>query len=57
MNTKGKEVLPFKYEVIDEKNGLVFLLQDGKIGCLDLNNGVLLPSEYETRIQTFESVL
>ncbi|VXD20774.1 Outer membrane protein assembly factor BamD (BamD/ComL family) [Marinoscillum sp. 108] len=53
MNTKGKEVLPFKYEVIDEKNGLVFLLQDGKIGCLDLNNGVLLPSEYETRIQTF----
>ncbi|MEQ8581781.1 MAG: WG repeat-containing protein [Marinoscillum sp.] len=53
MNAKGKEVLPFKYEVIDEKSGLVFLLQDGKIGCLDLRNGVLLPSEYEARIQTF----
>lgn len=51
INHSGEQILPFKYEVLDNKEGMVFLLLNGQIGALDLVNGALLPTDYEARIE------
>lgn len=53
VTTDGEDILSADYDMLDERNGLVFLLRDGKIGCLDLDSGVFLPNQYETRIERF----
>ncbi|REE00591.1 outer membrane protein assembly factor BamD [Marinoscillum furvescens] len=53
VTTNGEDILSADYDMLDEENGMVFLLRDGKIGCLDLDSGVFLPNQYETRIERF----
>lgn len=47
----GKEMISTKYEALDIEGDLVFLLRNGKIGCYDMQNEVLIPTEYATRIK------
>ncbi len=49
--TDGSNLLSSEYDVIDEQGGLLFLLKEGKIGCYDLSNGALIPTEYKARIK------
>ena len=49
--TDGSNLISPEYDVIDEENELLFLLKEGKIGCYDLNNHVLIPAEYSARIK------
>lgn len=49
--TDGSNLLSPEYDVIDEQDGLLFLLKDGNIGCYDLHNGALIPAEYKARIK------
>lgn len=51
LNLNGVEVVDISFDVIDESDGLVLCLKDGKIGCLDLENGVLIPPISDTRIE------
>jgi len=49
----GEWLLRNEYEVLDEKDGMVFLLKSGKIGAMDLSDSTLIPATYESRIQKF----
>lgn len=51
LNLKGVELVDISFDVIDESDGLVLCLQDGKIGCVDLSNGVVISPISETRIE------
>ncbi len=57
MDKKGKELLRAKYDLIDEQDGMVFLLQDAKIGGFDLRYGAIISSKYEARIERIDSGL
>lgn len=46
----GRAVVPINFDLIDEKDGLFFLLKKGKIGCYDKSRNILIPPEYEARI-------
>lgn len=54
---KGKELLPASYDMVDEADGLLFLLKSGKIGAYDLVNATNIPTEYEARIERLGSKL
>ncbi len=47
----GTTIISAKYDVVDMKDELLFLLKDGKIGAYDFQNGALIPAAYETRIK------
>ena len=51
MNINGDWILNPVFDTIDEKNGLVLTLINGKIGCYDLKINKLIATEYETRIE------
>lgn len=51
ISISGKVILPAKYDLIDEKSGLLFLLEQKVIGCYDLIHKIQLPSVYSTRIE------
>jgi hypothetical protein len=40
-----------KFDALDEQDGLILCLQEGKIGCFDLINDITLSTEYEARIE------
>lgn len=50
IHVNGEWVLNPVFDSIDEKDGLVLVLQDGKIGCYDLIINALIPSKYESRL-------
>lgn len=52
VTTKGNYLLQPNYESIDEKDGLVLTLQNGKIGCYDLTSQALISPIYESRISS-----
>ncbi|MFY0598297.1 MAG: WG repeat-containing protein [Cyclobacteriaceae bacterium] len=41
------------YDLISEENGLALILKNGKIGCLDLTNGIIIPAVYQSKIERF----
>lgn len=49
MNVKGEFLLKPIFTFIDEKEGIVFLLQNDEIGCFDLHSNVLFMPKYESR--------
>lgn len=51
LNLQGIEVVPVSFDVIDENNGLVLCLEDGKIGCFDLLNNIVISPISESRIE------
>lgn len=53
LNQKGEVLVDARYDLADGNNGLVFLLNDGKIGCYDINKKILIPAEYQARIGSF----
>lgn len=57
MSWQGKELVPATYEMVDEQDGLLFLLKSGKIGAYDLVNDIHIPTEYEARIERLGSNL
>lgn len=55
MTMGGHQILPAVYDLVDEQEGLLFLLRNGKIGCYDRQKKVLIPADYESRIVRFGS--
>ncbi len=51
MNTNGDWILNPVFEGLDEKDGLILTLIDGKIGCYDPEINVLIEAKYESRIE------
>lgn len=47
----GETALSPKYDMLDDQGNLIFLLKDGKIGCMDLSSGVIIPADYEARME------
>lgn len=47
----GETALNPRYDVLDDQGDLIYILKEGKIGCVDLTNRVILPAEYEARMQ------
>ncbi|MEQ9402137.1 MAG: WG repeat-containing protein [Cyclobacteriaceae bacterium] len=47
----GETFIDIEYDVLDENNSLVLCLKDGKIGCVDLLNGIQIPTISESRIE------
>ncbi|WP_420317485.1 WG repeat-containing protein [Ekhidna sp.] len=50
INTKGDWILNPVFDNLDEKDGLVLTLIDGKIGCYDPKINELIEAEYEARL-------
>lgn len=51
IHTNGDWVLNPVFNTLDEKDGLVLTLIDGKIGCYDPKINVLITTEYEGRLE------
>ncbi len=51
IHAKGDWILNPVFDTIDEKEGLVLTLIDGKIGCYDPQINELIKTEYEARIE------
>jgi bifunctional DNA-binding transcriptional regulator/antitoxin component of YhaV-PrlF toxin-antitoxin module len=48
LNIKGETVIPFEYDEVNGfKEGLMVVKKDEKYGCIDKNNNVIIPLEYE----------
>lgn len=49
ISASGKEVLPIKFEYIDSNDGMISILQNGKIGALDLVSNVRFEPTLESK--------
>lgn len=47
----GETALNARYDVLDDQGDLIYLLKDGKIGCMDPGKHVIIPAEYESRMK------
>ncbi|MEO9482644.1 MAG: WG repeat-containing protein [Ekhidna sp.] len=55
INVNGDWVLNPVFDSLDEKDGLILTLIDGKIGCFDLLINELIPTEYDARVVRLSS--
>ena len=53
VDINGEEVLGAYYDAIDEKEGLISLLDDGELGCYNPRTKTRIPTKYETVIAEF----
>ena len=49
-HSKGKVILNPIFDNLDEKDELILTFYEGKIGCYDLKTDILIPANYEARI-------
>lgn len=49
----GREFVPVRYDAIQESEGLISLLQNGKIGVYDLLTDQMISSKYESKLERF----
>lgn len=55
MTVEGEYILRPIFDLIDQQNEMIFLLQDNKIGCFDLNANVIFMPRYEARLEKIGS--
>lgn len=51
MNIKGEFLLRPVFDVIDQQEQMIFLLDKNKIGCFDLKRNVIFMPKYESRLE------
>lgn len=57
INEMGQEILPSKYDKLVRKDGYYFAQLNGKYGCMDLQQNIIIPFEYDGLGMGFESGL
>lgn len=51
IDAQGEFLINPLFDALSEKDGLIFTLFNGKIGCYDLERNVLIEAKYEARIE------